>query len=160
MEEITNKIYILYGSATGNGESIAKILEQIVLEECKQEIYCNTLNSIKNNIQDLYKSKLIIIICSTTGNGDPPVNAQLFWNIIKKRSLPKNLLKNVPFIVLGLRDTNYDKFCYMGKAIDKRFEELGGIRNMFLECADESHNFDEIIEEWYTKILFIIKNKN
>ena len=38
MEEITKNIYILYGSATGNGESIAHILEQILIEDLQKDV--------------------------------------------------------------------------------------------------------------------------
>ena len=159
MDELNKIIYILYGSVTGNGESIAHILEQMLIEDLQQDVYCNTLNSIKNDIQSLHtKCKLLIVICSTTGNGDSPENASFFWNIIKKRSLPKDFLKNIPFIVLGLGDTNYDKFCYMGKSIDKRLQELGGKQYIPLQCADASTNFDEVIEDWYSNVINIIKN--
>lgn len=159
MENNNKKIYILYGSATGNGESIAKILVENIREDLKCEVYCNTLNSIKNDISELYNiCSLLIIICSTTGNGDAPENANIFWNIVKKRSLSKIILNNMPFIVLGLGDTNYDKFCHMGKSIDKRLKEIGGKQYLELECADESNNFEEIIENWNEKVLFIIKN--
>jgi sulfite reductase alpha subunit-like flavoprotein len=159
MENDDKKIYILYGSATGNGESIAEILAENIYKDFKYEPYCGTLNSIKNDISELNKKcRFLIIICSTTGNGDPPENASIFWNIIKKRSLSKTLLNNIPFIVLGLGDTNYDKFCHMGKSIDKRLKEIGGKQYLELECADESNNFEEMIETWNEKILSILKN--
>jgi methionine synthase reductase len=104
MEELNKKIYILYGSATGNGESIAHILEQMLIEDLQQDVYSNTLNSIKNDIQSLHtKCKLLIVICSTTGNGDSPENASFFWNIIKKRSLPKDFLKKYTFYCIRVR---------------------------------------------------------
>jgi hypothetical protein len=37
----------------------------------------------------------------------------------------KDTFQDLPFSVLGLGDTNYDKYCHMGKSIDKRLEELG-----------------------------------
>jgi sulfite reductase alpha subunit-like flavoprotein len=159
MENNNKKIYILYGSATGNGESISKILAENIHEDLKCEVYCNILNSIKNEISELHNNcRLLIIICSTTGNGDAPENANIFWNTIKKRSLSKTILNNMPFIVLGLGDTNYDKFCHMGKVIDKRLKEIGGTQYLQLECADACNNFEEIIESWNEKVLFVIKN--
>ena len=56
------------------------------------------------------------------------------------------------FAVLGLGDTNYDKFCYMGKTIDKRLEELGGVRCLALACADEATGLEETVEAWKTAI--------
>lgn len=52
------------------------------------------------------------------------------------------------FSVLGLGDTNYDKFCFVGKAVDKRLAELGGERVVPLMCADEATNLEETVEAW------------
>ncbi|CAN0356003.1 unnamed protein product, partial [Hapterophycus canaliculatus] len=49
-------------------------------------------------------------VVSTTGNGDAPENSERFWRFIKRRAHPKDLLEGLPFSVLGLGDTNYDKF--------------------------------------------------
>ncbi len=87
-------------------------------------------------------------MCSTTGNGDAPENADAFWRHLKSRSLPKNHLEGTPFAVLALGDTNYDKFCHMGKSIDKRLHELGAVRVIDLHCADEACNLEEIVEAW------------
>jgi sulfite reductase alpha subunit-like flavoprotein len=55
----------------------------------------------------------IIIVCSTTGNGEPPDNAGKFWRYVKRRTQPKNMLEKLVYTVLGLGDTNYDKFWYV-----------------------------------------------
>jgi methionine synthase reductase len=70
----------------------------------------------------------IVVVCSTTGNGDPPDNCAKFWRYLKRRTQPTDMLASVSYTVLGLGDTNYDKFCYMGKSLDKRMSELGAQR--------------------------------
>lgn len=52
----------------------------------------------------------VIVVCSTTGNGDPPDNAGKFWRFVKRRTQPTDLLAKLRFTVLGLGDTNYDRF--------------------------------------------------
>jgi sulfite reductase alpha subunit-like flavoprotein len=59
--------------------------------------------------------------------------------------------------VLGLGDTNYDKFCHMGKSIDKRLGELGGNRVLSLACADEATNLEETVEAWKVEFFELIK---
>jgi methionine synthase reductase len=88
------------------------------------------------------------LVCSTTGNGDTPDNADKFWRTIKKRALAKDTFEGMPYTVLGLGDTNYDKFCFMGKSLDKRINELGGKRFFDLHCADEATGLEEVVEEW------------
>jgi sulfite reductase alpha subunit-like flavoprotein len=95
----------------------------------------------------------VVAVCSTTGNGDSPDNADKFWRTIKKRSIAKDTFEGLPFCVLALGDTNFDKFCHMGKSIDKRMKELGGSRFLELHCADEATGLEEVVEDWNTKVV-------
>lgn len=92
-------------------------------------------------------------VCSTTGNGDSPDNADKFWRKIKKRTIAKDTFEGLPFCVLALGDTNYDKFCYMGKSIDKRMKELGGHCFFDIHCADEATGLEEVVEEFNSKVV-------
>ena len=41
----------------------------------------------------------------------------------------------------------------MGRSIDKRLGELGGVRILDLFCADEATNMEEVVEDWKKKII-------
>jgi sulfite reductase alpha subunit-like flavoprotein len=138
-------IYILYGSQSGNSENISKILYDI-LDNNDEPIIYGTLNSILNEIDNI--SGTMYIICSTFGNGDAPENASAFWRTIKSRKIKNDLFKNINYNVLGLGNSNYSHFCYMGKKIDKRIEELGGKRIKPLVCIDEVEGLEEDVELW------------
>ena len=146
-------IYILYGSQTGNGESISNLLYTSINDR-NEIITYGTLNSIVPNIESI--NGIIYVICSTSGNGDPPNNATSFWNYIKRRQVPKDLFKNTQYIVLGLGDSNYSNFCAMGKKIDKRMAELGGTRISPLTCADEACGLEDTVELWLKHICEVI----
>ena len=149
-------IKVLYGSQTGNSESIAKEIAAFLMDSGKNGISCQYLNQVAD--LELWKEWrkekdiLIIMICSTTGNGDCPDNALKFWRTIKKRSLPFDTLFGIQYMVLGLGDTNYDQFCFMGKQLDKRFSELGGTRIMPLTCVDEAMGMDDVVERWIEEL--------
>eukprot|EP00657_Telonema_sp_P-1_P003174 TRINITY_DN17689_c0_g1_i1.p1 TRINITY_DN17689_c0_g1~~TRINITY_DN17689_c0_g1_i1.p1 ORF type:complete len:111 (-),score=54.72 TRINITY_DN17689_c0_g1_i1:76-408(-) len=62
---------------------------------------------------------LIIVVCSTHGEGDFPENAAAFHRYIRQRGHPEDLLKGMQYAVLALGDTNYSRFCNAGKTIDR-----------------------------------------
>ena len=152
-------LYILYGSQTGNAEDIARDLASRCEEQLGlTNILCDTLNSQKKTITEIKaNAKMLVVVCSTTGNGDAPENAESFWRSTKLRSAAKDLYQGVKYAVLGLGDTNYDKFCHMGKAFHKRIGELGGEVCMDLHCADEATGLEDVVDDWVTKILDTIK---
>ena len=140
-----------YGNAMGIAEEISAILTDINKEI---KISISPLNNLLNDKDP----KKIIIICSTTGNGDPPDNASLFWRKFKNRGLPKNYFASLSYCVLGLGDSNYDQFCKMGKSIDKRLFELGGKRICELQCLDEVDDLDEIVPEVLENLITTFMN--
>ena len=143
-----NIIYILYGTQTGN----AKEISEDISYEC---IHMSLNDSIENNTFNFINTEAktnIIIVCSTTGNGDAPETANFFWRKLKNRNQPNNLLNGIEYTVLGLGDTNYDKFCNMGKNLDKRFNELGAKRFMELHCVDEAVGMEDSVNLFIEKV--------
>lgn len=78
----------MYGSQTGNAESLAQDLADR-LNEVGVASQCMTLNAAKK-IQLKGTAALLVVICSTTGNGDAPENADAWWRTIKLRSAVGN----------------------------------------------------------------------
>jgi sulfite reductase alpha subunit-like flavoprotein len=145
-------IYIYYGSQSGNATSIAHILKDL-LEQYELDIHIDCLNNLNTeNISNL-KSDIVIIICSTHGNGDPPENARLFWSKVKNRKLDKSWFLNVKYCVLGLGDSNYSHYCAMGKKINNRLKELGGTETFELVCIDDNASMEEHTDLWLSNIV-------
>jgi sulfite reductase alpha subunit-like flavoprotein len=81
---LCRKVYILFGSQTGNAESIAKELSD-KLEEESIPVKCASLNAVKGQkLQE--ECSFLTIVCSTTGNGDCPENGDSWWRSVKLRS--------------------------------------------------------------------------
>jgi len=154
------KIYVLYGSQTGNAEEISKNIYALINNKEFLTIYSSLNNVIKNNTfdflpkdEDEKKNTFLIIVCSTTGNGDVPDSANIFWLKLKNRNLEKNIFNKVKYTILALGDSNYDNFCKVGKNIDKRLAELGGKRFIDLHCVDDAICQDENVELFIEKII-------
>lgn len=97
---------------------------------------------------DFLNSPIVVVVCSTTGNGDAPNNAEDFWRFIRKRTHAKDMLARMQYAILGLGDTNYDKFCGAAKGIMKRFSELGATSFFASGYADESVGLETVVDPW------------
>ena len=164
---------ILYGSATGNSEQIAKDIAakyQASLDASPStcffpEVICAELNQFKKKCQKGWEEEPapgtkhgLIIVTATTGNADPPENSDRFFRYVKRKTTPKDAFQHVAFAVLGLGDTNYDQFCAMGKAADLKLAELGGTRAKPLGMADEATGLEEVVEPWSDTVIADITN--
>jgi sulfite reductase alpha subunit-like flavoprotein len=157
-DTIIDRVCIYYGSQTGNAEEISRQLYGELFDETDSSIHvtCEKLNSISiESIATIWNnaSTLVIIVCSTTGNGDFPDNAEKFWRNIKKRTIANDFLHNTHFALLGLGDTNYDKFCNAGNKLHKRMIELRATSVLPIACADEATGLEEVVESWMTTII-------
>mmetsp|Transcript_14456 Transcript_14456/g.27984 ORF Transcript_14456/g.27984 Transcript_14456/m.27984 type:complete len:1319 (-) Transcript_14456:159-4115(-) len=139
------ELLIMYGSETGNAEAIATQLHENAGEHGfgSQLAEMNAFKDYK-----LPEQTLAIFVISTTGNGEPPRNADTCWRFLRRRTQPATLLEKMQYVVLALGDTNYDQFCHAGKRIDKRLEELGAQRILPVACADEAVGLDQVVEPW------------
>ena len=152
------KVHILYGSATGNAEHIAKDLANSInnsatIQAPFTSAECMEMDQFKK--KKLFESwstppptgqckHALIAVCSTTGNGDAPENASRFVRSLKRKPPASDdgsegmPLRHVAYAVLGLGDTNYDQFCAAAKLVDRKLSEWGAFRAVPLACADEA----------------------
>ena len=116
-------LLLLYGSQTGTAEGVAKKTAKTAeARGFAPRIVClDKFESV-----DLAKEERVLVITSTYGDGEPPDNAQGFWNWLSSDTAPR--LERTQFSVLALGDTNYPAFCEFGKKCDARLEALGARR--------------------------------
>ena len=101
------KILITYGSQTGNAQVISEILHK-KLSNFIADIEICPLNEI-SNISSFNTYDFVIILLSTTGDGDFPDNSSKFWRIMRKY-FKKDLCK-MNYSILGLGSSDYNNFC-------------------------------------------------
>ncbi|XP_027412752.1 NADPH-dependent diflavin oxidoreductase 1 isoform X2 [Bos indicus x Bos taurus] len=99
---------------------------------------------------NLINEPLVIFVCATTGQGDPPDNMKSFWRFIFRRSLPSTALRQMDFAVLGLGDSSYAKFNFVAKKLHRRLLQLGGSALLPVCLGDDQHELgpDAAIDPW------------
>jgi sulfite reductase (NADPH) flavoprotein alpha-component len=144
------KVNVLFGSQSGNAESIAKRL----VKEAKHQGYEATIAALETaNPSELAREKCALIVTSTWGDGDPPDNAVKFWESLNGAS--GRMLENLNYSVLALGDTNYEHFCGFGKNLDSRLESLGATR--IFDRIDCNVDYEEGAARWQRGVFDALK---
>ncbi|KAI0144677.1 riboflavin synthase domain-like protein [Xylariaceae sp. FL1272] len=121
---------------------------------------------------DLLQYSLVVFVISTTGQGELPKNARVFWAGQKagkgqKRrkgllssSLPPNCLNQVKFTSFGLGDSSYTQFNWAARKLHKRLETLGAIEFLTRGEADERHEdgIDGTFIPWCSSLRTYLEN--
>ena len=142
-------IDILYGTQTGNSESVAND----AAEAAKNHGLAPAVKSMDEvELDSLAEMEYLLIVISTYGEGEMPDNAQLLWDAISTDSSPK--MEKTQFSILALGDSSYDDFCQAGIDWDNRLVELGAKR--VYDRVNYDIGLDELAEEWINNVIPIM----
>ncbi len=132
---------VLYGSESGNAEKLASTIQKAAEKRnCKVKVV--SMGDAK--AADLKKSKNLLIVVSTWGEGDPPDAATDYCEEFMADGMPK--LDGLKFSVCALGDTSYEHFCKIGIDFDTRLATLGGER--IFDRADCDVEFQATFDTW------------
>ena len=137
---------ILYGTVTGNAESLANRLASRLRA---QGITARVRDMAHCQLNVLTQANYVLLVVSTYGNGEPPEDAQPFWEAVVHGD---NLdLRGIKFSVLALGNTTYDHFCRCGREFDAALERHGAIR--IYPRVDCDVDYDAPVEHWLSGVL-------
>lgn len=140
-------VAIFYGSQTGTAEEFSQRLSKDCQgyglkagvfdpEECEMEELVEMKSEIPNS--------LAVFIVATYGEGDPTDNALPFSEWLKE----DQDLEGLNYAVFSLGNKTYEHYQAFGRFVDKRVEELGGVRIHKIGEGDDDGNIEEDFVQW------------
>ncbi|GMT16302.1 hypothetical protein PFISCL1PPCAC_7599, partial [Pristionchus fissidentatus] len=148
--KMANRLLIGYGSHTGQAESICKaIAERAKAVGLEPDV--RTLNDVEKEL-DLTTESFIVIVVSSTGDGDAPENAARFVRRICRKTLSEDHFRGLTYALLGLGDSNYSTYQGVPIKVDHQLAFLGATRVLERGEADDQVGLELIVEPWLDKL--------
>ena len=141
-------VTIAWGSQTGTSETLAK---KFAKAASKAGVDPTVVDLGELDQASLPQIENLVVITSTYGEGEPPDNAQGFYDFIRSDEAPS--LSGVNYSILSLGDSSYPDFCQCGIDFDERFKELGA--KPLLDRVDMDVDFDDDYAQWNKDLLAI-----
>ncbi|MFD2178910.1 flavodoxin domain-containing protein [Veronia pacifica] len=148
MQPVIRNIYVVYGSVSGNAKELAR---QLSSDSELANNFTITLKALDEfDPTELKDDTFTAFISSSFGDGEPPSNAEYFWQSFQEISQP--LL--FPFAVFGLGDTAYPNFCGFSKSLDSALSANGARR--LINRVDADLSYRVLFEEWKTVLKAVL----
>ncbi|XP_016042948.1 NADPH-dependent diflavin oxidoreductase 1 isoform X2 [Erinaceus europaeus] len=140
-------LLVLFGSQTGTAQDVS---ERLGREARRRRLDCRVQALDSYPVVNLINEPLVIFVCATTGQGDPPDNMKSFWKFLFRKNLPLTSLCQMDFAVLGLGDSSYAKFNFVAKKLHRRLLQLGGSALLPVCLGDDQHELgpDAAVDPW------------
>ncbi|NTX86414.1 NADPH-dependent assimilatory sulfite reductase flavoprotein subunit [Citrobacter youngae] len=143
-------ITLISASQTGNARRVAEALRDDLISA---KLNVTLINAGDYKFKQIANEKLLIMVASTQGEGEPAEEAVALHKFLFSKKAPK--LENTAFAVFGLGDTSYEFFCKAGKDFDSRLAELGGER--LLDRVDADVEYQAAAAQWRERLVEVLK---
>ncbi|MPZ77443.1 MAG: hypothetical protein GEU77_13065 [Deltaproteobacteria bacterium] len=148
-----DSVLILYGTVTGNAESLA-IKMAASLRHAGFTARVRDMAHCQPHV--LTQTNCVLMVVSTYGDGEPPEDTAPFWEaVVHGNGLN---LRDVKFSVLALGNTTFDHFCKCGREFDVALERHGATR--FFPRVDCDVDFDAPAKYWIEGVLGSLQREN
>ncbi|MCT4645044.1 MAG: flavodoxin domain-containing protein, partial [Carboxylicivirga sp.] len=136
----STSITVLVGSHSGNGKSIARALASTA-----QANQLKIINMADYKPRNIKKEETLIIIVSTHGEGEPPVDAADLHRFLGSKRVGS--LEHLNYAVIALGDSSYNYFCQTGIEFYDRLKSHGAkpLTDTILLDVDYKEHQDEVV---------------
>lgn len=145
-------ITLISASQTGNARRLAEQLRDALVEA---KLNVNLVNAGDYKFKQIGQEKLLVVVASTQGEGEPAEEAVALHKFLMSKKAPN--MADSAFAVFGLGDTSYEFFCQAGKDFDTRLGELGAER--LLDRVDADVEYQEQAAEWIQRVVDALKKR-
>ena len=139
---------LVYGTQTGNSRLLAERLKR-QLEA--SGVAVRAFRAGEYPVRELKNERLLYVVISTQGDGEPPDDARGFFDFVMSKRAPS--LETLRFAVLALGDSSYPKYCEVGRVLDERLAQLGAAR--LVTRADCDLDFEPTATPWLEQALAV-----
>lgn len=143
-------ITLISASQTGNARRVAEALRDDLIAA---KLNVTLINAGDYKFKQIANEKLLIVVASTQGEGEPAEEAVALHKFLFSKKAPK--IDNTAFAVFGLGDTSYEFFCQAGKDFDAKLAELGGER--LLDRVDADVEYQAAAAQWRARLVDVLK---
>ncbi|HEY0674673.1 MAG TPA: assimilatory sulfite reductase (NADPH) flavoprotein subunit [Immundisolibacter sp.] len=137
---------VLHGSQSGNGAKLARRLAELAQARGLPVTLASMADYKPARLRD---ERLLALIVSTHGEGEPPDSARELHEFLHGRKAPR--LEQLRYGVLALGDSSYEFFCQTGKDFDAVLETLGAQR--LAPRVDCDVDYDDPAAAWIDTLL-------
>lgn len=145
-------VTLISASQTGNARRVAEALRDDLLAV---NLNVTLVNAGDYKYKQIASEKLLVVVTSTQGEGEPPEEAVALHKFLFSKKAPA--LKNTAFAVFSLGDTSYEFFCQAGKDFDSKLAELGGKR--LLDRVDADVEYQAAAAQWRARMVEVLRSR-
>lgn len=143
-------ITILSASQTGNARRLSEQLRERLINE---KLNVNLVNAGEYKFKQIAQEKVLVIVASTQGEGEPAEEAVALYKYLYSKKAPD--LNGTAYAVFALGDSSYEKFCQAGKDFDTQLAKLGA--QSLLNRIDADVEYQAEADGWIEELAQLLK---